>query len=164
MAYNALTDAETNAGRVVAQSLMKKIKDDLADHESRVASTEGAIAQLMPIEFNVYGILNAPSAETEIMIYRVSAAIQVLAVRAIVKTAGTSGTLSIDVEYKRGGGAWTSLMSGPISIGFGSGDLATSSGVLSFTDLLAGDVLRLNINSVQDGMTDFSVYIENKGA
>jgi hypothetical protein len=164
MAYSALTDAETNAGEPGTQSLFKKIKDDLIDHESRILTAEGANAQLFPIEFAVEGEINDSAAVDGLLHYRVSAALTVLAIRALVITAGSSGTLSVDVEYKRGAGSWTSLLTGAITIAFGTGDLATAAGTLSVTDLLAGDFLRLNVNSIQTGMQDFVVYVENKGA
>jgi hypothetical protein len=163
MAYSALTDAETNAGEPGTQSLFKKIKDDLIDHESRIVTAEGANAQLFPIEFEVNGEINDSAIVNGLLHYRVSAALTVLAVRALVVTAGSAGTLSVDVEYKRGGGAWTSLLSAPITIAFGSGNFATASGVLSVTGLLAGDLLRLDVTSIQTGMKSFAVYVENKG-
>lgn len=40
MAYVALTDTETNAGKPIRQALKKKIRDNFIDHESRIVKVE----------------------------------------------------------------------------------------------------------------------------
>jgi hypothetical protein len=75
-----------------------------------------------------------------------------------VVNAGSSGTLEVDVQYKRGGGAFTSIFGTKPSVAFGAGDYAVSSNaVLTTTALLTNDILRLDITGAQIGNTGFEV-------
>lgn len=44
MSYDAITSGETNAGQPVKESLLKKVKDNFIDHETRITANENAIA------------------------------------------------------------------------------------------------------------------------
>lgn len=162
MAFETLTTAQIQAGKPTAQELFRKLKNSLDDHESRLITVESAVNQLPPISFDIVGTLNSPTTMDGVLHYRVNRALNLLAVRLFVVTAGTAGTLTVDVEYKRGAGAWTSVLDAPISAGFGSGDLYVTSGAIAVSGIHSGDILRLNIDSVQTEMTDFSVYLENE--
>jgi len=164
MAFSAITSEQIAAGEPTSQPLFQKIKDSLDDHESRLTVTEAALGRLPPIDFNVLGLLNAPLAMTGAMTYRIDQATTLTACRLLVVTAGSSGSVEIDVQYKRGAGAWTTVLTGPLSAGFASGSYFTANGTLAFQDLLPGDLLRLNINSVQVNMQDFSVFLERTAA
>lgn len=111
-----------------------------------------------PIVFDVFGV---PRVQDGILFHRVDAAITLNTFRVIVNDAGTSGTLTVDMEYKRGAGAWTSILSSPVSIASSSGDLAAAVGTLSVTSLDAGDFLRLNVDATQASIESFSVIVEN---
>jgi len=164
MAYTEITSAEVAAGEAVKQELFTKVKDDLIDHESRMITTEAAIGRLPPIEFAVLGEIAAPFALDGVLHYRVEQDLTITAARLFIVTAGSAGSAVIDVEYKRGAGAWTSILSATISAAFGTGSLSVTTGVLTFQAMLAGDLLRLNVDSVQTNMKDFSVYLENESA
>lgn len=164
MAYDAITSAQIAAGEAVKQELLEKVKGNDADHESRLLVVEAALGRLPPIAFDVVGTLSAPLALDGALAYRVEADLTVTACRLFVKLAGTSGSVTVDVEYKRGGAAWTSILSAPISAAYGTGDYYTTSGTLTFQDFEAGDLIRLNIDAVQDEMEDFAVYLENESA
>lgn len=162
MAFETLTTAEITAGKPTAQELFRKLKGSLDDHESRLLTVESAVNQLPPISFDVIGTLNSPTAMDGVLHYRANRALNLLAVRLFVVNAGSAGTLTIDVEYKRGAGAWTSVLDTVISASYTSGDLYVTSGVVAVSAIHSGDLLRLNVDSVQTDMTDFSVYLENE--
>ncbi len=164
MAYVSISSANIAAGQALKQELATLIKDNLDDHEARLLVTEGSLGRLPPIPFEIVGTLNSSFAMDEVLIYRVEADLRVTAARLLVKQCGASGSVTVDVEYKRGGGAWTSILTGTISAAFGLGDYAVVNGTLSFQDFEAGDLIRLNIDAVQPGMEDFSVYLENESA
>jgi hypothetical protein len=161
---SSIASAIIAAGQAVKQELFTQIKDSLDDHDARITVTEGAIGRLPPISFDVVGTLNAPIAITEAMIYRVESDLKVTAARLLVKKAGTSGSCQVGVEYKRGSGAWTSILSTSISAAYTLGNYAVVNGTLTFQDFQAGDLIRLNIVAVQNAMQDFAVYLENKSA
>ncbi len=164
MAYVTITDQEIEVGEPTAKPLFDKIKDNLDDHEDRLGAIEVAATSRPPIDFGVFGIMQAPFAYDGLLIYRTPIDITATGVRLLQKIAGASGTLTVDIEYKRGGGAWTSILTGPISLTSADGDLALESGVLAITDFLAGDLFRLNVDSVQADQEDFIAYIENEVA
>lgn len=164
MSFSTLASALIAAGKAVKQEIFTTIKGDLDDHESRLITAEAAIGRLPPISFNVVGALNSPLTMDGALVYRVEANLRVTAARLLIKTAGASGSVTVDVEYKRGAGSWTSILASTISASYTLGDLALVSGTLSIQDFMAGDLLRLNIDAVQDNMQDFSVYLENESA
>lgn len=164
MAYEALTDAETNSGEPTTQRLFKKIKDDLADHESRMLVLDSALGGRPPIEFGVFGLLTPPMSQTEVLLTRVDTPMTITAARLLVGTAGTAGQLEVDIEYSRGGGPWASILSTTMVADFSDGDHFLVNGVLAVTSLLAGDLLRLNVNGVQTSMRNFLAFLENQAA
>lgn len=160
MAFNPFTVEEIAAGKPTKQELFEKLKDDLDDHEDRLTDLEGAVGVSDPINFDFVGLLDAPEVMVGALHYAVRNSITILAARLLVISAGTSGTCEVDVEYKRGVAAWTSILDAPITAAFGEGDLVLKTGDLTFQDLEPGDLIRVNINSVQDGMEDFHVILE----
>lgn len=164
MSFSTIQTAIIAAGQAVKQELFTFIKDNFDDHESRITTTEAAIGRLPPITFNVIGTLYAPLAMDEALIYRVESDLRVTAARLLVKQCGSSGSVQVDVEYKRGVGSWTSILSSVISASYTAGDYSVTTGTLSVQDFLAGDLIRLNIDSVQASMEDFAIYLENESA
>ena len=128
---------------------------------STLASLNPLVNELYeaPIEFAVVGTLNG-IAETAALVYRVPRSLTVTAVRAMVKTAGSTGNLVVDVKKKTGAGAFSSILSSTISVAYTSGNYAVGSGTVTTTSLASGDILALDITSVQTNMVDFSVYVE----
>jgi hypothetical protein len=165
MSFTSIPSAIIAAGQAIKQELLSFIKDGLDDHESRLSVVEGSSGRLPPISFDVVGSLNSPLTMTGALIYRVEANLTVTAARLLVKTAGSSGSVAVDVEYSRNNGStWTSILSAPISAANTLGNYALVSGTLVFQNFLAGDLIRLDINSVQNNMQDFNVYLENESA
>lgn len=165
MAFTTLPSDLIAAGKALVQEIFSILKGDVDDHEDRITVLEGGAGVFSPITFDVTGTLS-PFAQDGILVYRVNRTLRITAARLFINVAGTSGTTSIDVEYKRGGGGWTSILTGNITAAFGAGDLYTASGTLvdaSF-EFQAGDLIRLNVDSVQDAMRDLSVYLENEAA
>jgi hypothetical protein len=161
MSFTAFTSQEIASGEPVAQELWSKVKDDFSDHESRLANTEAAIQTFMPIKFEIkgsYGSVAAPI--TGIGYDRIFSNIRITSARVFVITAGASGTLEVDIQYKRGVSAFTSIFSTRPSVAFGAGNFALSSNaVMSTTDLEPGDILRLDTVTHQVGQTEFHVYL-----
>ncbi len=162
MSYSALTAAEIAVGEPTSAPLFQKILDNFADHETRLGAIDVGATYLPPIEFGVFGVLQTPFAYDGLIQTLTDINITVTACRVNVKTAGGSGTLTIDVEYKRGGGAWTSILTAPVSVVYTEGNNSLTSGTLAVTSFNALDRFRLNVDSVQSAMEDFSVYLERE--
>lgn len=164
MAQEEITTAEIQPGKPVSTEILRKAKGNIEDHETRLSAAEVGATARPPITFGVVGTLNTPFAVDGLLHERISLAVTLTAIRVLAITAGASGTLTVDVEYKRGAGAWTSVLTAPISVDYSEGDFAVGSGTLAVTSLQPGDILRLNVDAVQAGMEDFYVYAENEVA
>lgn len=162
MAFVALNSTEILSGKPVKNDLTLKIKNNFDDHESRIGVLETAIGSFRPIEFVVQGeYWRYGGSQTEVMIDRMNYNMTLTAARLMIKTAGTSGTTGIDILYKRGAGAWTSIFSTTPSVLYSVGDYGISTNaIFSTTALLAGDLLRLDILSVQTLGNGFDLQLE----
>lgn len=163
MAFTAFNSTEIEAGKPNKQELWTKTKDNFDSHEDRILTLEASIASFVPLTFEVFGPYTVNAApQTGVMYERISFNMTALACRIMVQTAGPSGTLEVDIKYKRGAGAFTTIFSTKPSVSYSAGDLGLSTnGVLSVTDFLAGDIFRLDITSNQgSGAEGFIVYLE----
>lgn len=160
MAFITLTSADLVAGEPTKQEIFTGIKSNEDDLDSRLTAVEGSTNLYRPIEFSVLGLYGDNIVKDGLMYDIVRFDITVLNVLLFIHDAGTSGSTTIDVEYKRGAGSFTSILSSPLSVASGSGDYAVGAGVLSTTSLLTNDILRLNVDAVQALGQGFSVLIE----
>jgi hypothetical protein len=165
MVYDPITSDEIEAGEPTKQELFTKVKENFDDHEDRIGDLEGGTSTTFKDEtWNVWGDYSYYGARTQIMIQRLSLNITVLASRLFVHTAGSAGTTEIDFLFKRGVGAWTSIFSTKPSVAFGAGDNAVSSNSVlnpSYVELEAGDLIRMDITSVQtngEGLTGLITF------
>lgn len=150
MAYITIPTSLIESGDPVTTTLWNTyVKGDLDDLDSRMTSLEGGIAIAYPPFFwNVKGPLKA---KTDCGFIRLGFDVTLLAARLIIQTAGTSGTTTIDFQYRRGSGSWTTVLSTKPSTSSTSDYAISTNGVLSVTSLLSGDLIRMNIDTVQTG-------------
>jgi hypothetical protein len=164
MAFVAITSGQIAAGEPTAQDLFTKTKDNFDDHESRITTLETASNLYRPIEFNIVGPYSLAIIKDGLLHDLLRFDITVLNVVLFIHTAGSSAFTTVDVEYKRGVGAWTSILSTPVSASYSSGNFFTVAGTLTTTALLTNDLLRLNVDGVQVGGDGFTVLIEYEAA
>lgn len=93
-----------------------------------------------------------------------------------IETHGGSGALEVDIKFKRGGGAWTSVFQTKPKIPFGAGnnsDSDTGTGATAaiidstYDQLLAGDQMRLDITDAPTGTPEnftLKLFAQNTGA
>jgi hypothetical protein len=166
MSYTAITSAEVTAGEPTTSTLMGKVKDNFSDHETRITSLEaGSGVSYPPIIFRVNGRadLVATATRTGFIMSTCNFGLTITGARLIIQTAGSSGTTEIDIQYKRGGGAWTSIFSTKPSVAYTAGDNAVSSNAvidIANDDLQAGDLIRMNISSAQTSGSGFLVRLD----
>lgn len=158
MAFVPLTSAQIVAGEATKQELFDLIKENFDDHESRIADVEAFTTSTIPFEFDVQG---APFPGDGQAFLRIPISITVTGVKVTSWIAGTAGTLTVDIERKVGAGAWATILNAPISTPYTDGDynVESSSGI-AIPSIAAGTFLRLNIDSMQDGMSGFTVQVE----
>lgn len=160
MAFSTITTAQIASGEPTSQDLFQKVKNDFDDHESRLSTLETSSNLFAPFNFEIVGPYGSGIAVDGLMHDVIRFNITVLNVLLFIHKAGVSGTTTIDVEYKRGVGAFTSILSAPLSVVYTSGDFFVASGTLSVTSLLANDIIRLNVDSAQVLGQGFSVKLE----
>ena len=157
MAFTVINSGEIESGDAVTEELFGKVKDNFDDHESRIVGLEGGSAVFYPFWFwHGFGYYKNSSGftsdERNLGLIVVPFNVDVLAARVMVHIAGSSGSTEIDIKYKRGAGAWTSIFSTRPSVAFGAGNFVRSSNaVVSVPNLLASDLLRAELVSVQGG-------------
>lgn len=161
MAYIPITTDEIDPGKPTKNELFSKIRGNFIDHESRIVSNEAFAAATVPITFDLIGPYWIGGTFNNALQYILTYSITVQAVRLYIDLGGTVGTTEVDIKYKRGVGAFTSIFSTLPSVGFAAGDNATSTNaVLTTTSLLTGDILRLDITSVQTNSYNAYIRIE----
>lgn len=166
MAYIEISSAEIVTGKPVSNNTQTKIKDNFIAHETRITSLEGGSAVVYPpIIMRVGGIVSdlSVSDRTGILKTTMNFNLSLTGVRLLVDRAGVSGTMEIDLLYSRAGGAYTSVLSTKPTVVYSAGNDAISSDAVlnpSQVDLQAGDILRLDITSVQSMNKNIMVRID----
>jgi len=154
MAYVTIPSTIIEAGDPVTQELFTQVKDNLDDLNTRVLALEAGSAVTYPsLSFDIIGPFEQAVPLLGATYRRIDFNMTVLAGRVSVITAGSSGTTQIDILYKRGAGAFTSIFTTKPSLSSAAGNFSTSTnGVLdSPVSLLAGDFLRLDVLTTQAG-------------
>lgn len=161
MAYVTIPSASIVASEPTKQELFKAIKDNLDDHETRIATSESALQKFTPLEYRVVGSHYKVGAETDLETIRVANNITLTAGRLWVTTQGTSGALQIDIKRRPGGGGpFTTIFSLTPNVAFDDGDFKVDTGILATTAISSGDFLRLDVDAYQVGLFEFYVQLE----
>lgn len=160
--FNPIDNAMISAGEPVTQDLWSRTKLNFDDHESRLLTVEGATGAFHPIQMDIYGEYSFFGAVEGQAFTRITFNLTVLAGRLMVHKAGTAGDTEIDILYKRGANPFVSIFTTLPSVNFSSGNLAIGTGVLDpgEVDLLAGDILRLDLVSSQTSGIGLSSFLE----
>jgi len=150
-------------GQVIDQSWFNVPRSEISVLDDRV----DALASNNSIVFEADGYYAAPGIMDNIIITKITKPITVTAAVLTCITVGSSGSTTVDVKFKRGVGAWTSILSVVPSVPFGAGDnsdSATGAGATAavvnatYKDLLAGDLLRIDTTAVQGGTPNSFIY------
>lgn len=160
MSFVVINTSEIASGEPVTATTLGKIKDNFDDHEERIEDLELATSTTIPINWRVNGYY---CAVTDVLKVTANGAMTITGIRILSDIAGSAGTLEIDVLKKRGGGAFTSVLSTLPSLGFATGnDALSSNGAVDVTQagLIAGDILRLDITSIQTDGRGFTVRVD----
>jgi hypothetical protein len=152
MAYVAITTGEITTGEPTTNSTWTKVKDNFTDLDTRITAAEVSVAT-DPMLFSVIGRYKNFVAIDQGKI-TVNYNLTVTGIFLICNTAGSGGSTTIDIKRSRSGGAYTSLLTTLPSVGYAAGaDAISSNAVLNatYTPLLAGDIIRLDITTSQTG-------------
>lgn len=163
MSYTPITSTEIETGAPVSNTTQTKIKDNLDSLEERVSVVENGGAVIYPpIIFRVNGLYESAVGQ-RIVKTTANFNLAITGVRLIIDTAGTSGTTEVNLLYKRGAGAYTSVLTTRPSVAFGAGNDAVSSNTVlnpGEVNIQTGDILAIDLTSVQTNGRSFMVRVD----
>jgi hypothetical protein len=155
MAFITINPTMIEVGEPTRKELFQTIKDNLDDHEGRIAIAENAVNLAQTIDFELLGNYNFYSPIQGVLYKKLINNILVQGVKLHQFKAYTSGTTEIDILYKRGVNPFVSIFSIRPTVTAANGDFFTSNnGTVITPNLLADDILRLDITSSQSGGFD----------
>jgi len=164
MGYLEITSTEIMTGKATSTSTASKIRNNFIDHEDRITDIEnGMVVDYPPIVMSINGRYDLQgSTHTDLIRTTANFNLTITGVRIVITKAGASGTTEVDLLIKSGVGAFATIFSTKPSVSYSAEDNAVSSnGILgSNINMLAGDLLRLDITSVQSGGIGFIVRID----
>lgn len=162
--YTPITSTEIESGKPVATTTQNKIKENFEDHETRLQNVESSSAVYPPITFRCSG---KPTLFDGFLKTTANFSFTISGARILVDQAGSAGTLEIDILRKRGAGSYESIFTVKPSVAYTDGNDALSTNAVldeDKIDIEAGDILRLDITSIQTGGKNFLVRIDyNRG-
>lgn len=168
MSFQTITTAEITTGEPVKNTTQTKIKDNFDNLDTRVTSLEGGGNTVYPpivMRVNGYygesGELTIPA--TGFLKTTMNFNLTLTGVRILIDNAGISGITEIDLKYKRGAGAYTSIFTTKPSVSYSAGnDSISTNAVLNPSEvyLQAGDILRLDITTVQARANGLTIRID----
>ena len=163
MVFVPITSGEITTGEPVSNVTQTKIKDNLDSLQSRVTSVEnGSTTVYPPLVLSFFGPYSG-NIYTDVVRETINFNLTVTGIRLLIASAGVSGTTEIAVLFKRGAGAWTSILTTNPSAAYSSGDnYLSTNAVLNATNvnLQAGDIIRVDIISTQAKACTFNVRID----
>jgi hypothetical protein len=160
MPFDPINTTEIESGKPVASTTQTKIKENFDDHESRIQTLEGGSAVYPPIVFRVNG---TPEVITNVFKTTTNFSFTITGARLLIDEAGSAGTLEVNILRKRGAGSYETIFTTRPSVAYTAGDDALSSNAVldaSKVDIEAGDILRMDITSIQTDGKNFLVRID----
>lgn len=170
MVFDPITDTEIETGKPVKSETMGKIQDDLQDHEDRLLDLEaGTAIAYPPIQMTVTGPYGDIPLDliprNNFLTYMPNFNITILGVRLFIEQAGISGSTEIMLRRLQGPTYAVSddILTAGLSVSFSDGDnFLSPNGSLDpgAVDIDAGDIIRLDLTSVQPEAVGFLVRID----
>ena len=155
MAFTPLNLNEVLPGKSVKTEMLQKVRTNLSELDERTTSLEGGSNTVYPpITLRINGNYASAPLNAQTLLTTINFNLTLTGVFLICENAGSSGDTEIDIQFKRGVGAWTSVFNTKPKVNHADGALAISSnGILnlSLVNLLAGDFLRLLLTAKQGG-------------
>lgn len=155
MAFVTINPALIEVGEPTRKELFQGIKDNLDDHESRISTAENAVNLPTKLDFEIIGNYYLSGIKTGLFYSKLITAITIQGVKLHQFKSFDSGTTEIDVLYKRGVDPFISIFSVRPTVTSANGDFYTSNnGIITNTDLLADDIIRIDLTATQSGGYD----------
>lgn len=168
MAWTNITADEITTGEPVKSETLQKVKGNLESLDSRITDVESGNNTIYPPiilrvngNYGDIGTITIPA--TAVLKTTLNFNLTITGVRLIIDHAGSAGTTEVDLKFRRGAGSYTSILTTKPSVIYSAGDDATSTNAVlnpSYVNLLAGDILALDISQAQTNGRSFLVRID----
>jgi hypothetical protein len=164
MSFISITTGEITSGQPVSSTTQGKIKTNFDDHESRLESIEsGSSVQYPAALMEVNGRYSILGSLDKILVSTTNMNVQITGVRLGILNAGSTGTTSARLQFKRGAGSWTNILSTPVTMPSSAGDYSLSTAATldpTYTSLMAGDLIAVDLVSSQANASGFYLRID----
>lgn len=165
MAYTAITSTEVQVGQAITESLLGKVKDNFADHETRISGFSSGSKKVEVFNLDIQLGVRA-STVTGILYYESiqDMTLQEAAIQIYDKGTIATGSLTIDVKKNttpNNTGMTSVFTSAPTTNFATNANYARATGTFNATyqSILKGDILRLDITSLPVGLGAFRVIL-----
>jgi hypothetical protein len=160
MAFTTIPASWVTSGQPCKEELFQRIKSNEDDLDTRTTALESSLVNESPITFQVIGKCYDSPTPINFATDVIRVPFNIRLTSSVLYTASTAvgGTLTIDVKYKRGAAAWTTIFSSQPSTTALSA-FVIDTGTFSVTDLDSGDFLRLDIISTRQYESGFGCYL-----
>lgn len=151
-------------GQVIDQSWFNTPRSEISTLDDRLDALGGSSNVIV---FNANGYYAAGGSKDSIIVFPITKSITATSVRLTQLTAGASGSVKVDLKFKRGSGSWTSMLSTAPIVPASAGDNANSAtgtgataGVINATyeALVPDDLVRLDLQQVPGGTPDSFIF------
>jgi hypothetical protein len=164
MAYVEVPASWIEVGLPTKKELFERFRLNQIEHESRLTTQEAATNQSQVLPFGVHGPAHLIGVRNGLGdTVRLPANWTLLAGRIVQgDSTGMTGTMQMDLKYKRGANPFISVFLTPPSVTAANGSyFVSTNGVLLETSLLAGDILRLDILTAPSASAEWSSWVLN---
>jgi len=163
MAFTTIPSSWLDVGDPTKKELFDYIKANEDDLDTRLTDVEAAVTNETPIVFEMEGdswLLTMPKDDV-CGIVRLHTNITLVSNILILmqKGGGAAATLEVDIKYKRGAAAWTTIYSARPTITTGEPVYQEDNGTLSVTDLNSGDLLRMDLITIGEQYERFNLIL-----
>ena len=163
MAFNPITNTEIESGKPVTSTTANKVQDNFDDHEARLQDLEaGSAVAYPPIIMRLNGPYGNLITRNNLLKTMPNFNLTILGVRLFIETAGSAGSTEVMIRRVRAGVSNNVLSSG-LSVLFSTGNNYLSPNASfnpSYVDIDAGDLIILDLTSLQTNADTFFVRID----
>ena len=161
MAYSSVDATRIVAGKPVRADDILGLRNNQEDLNTRVTAVEGVIVKVQVFNETIHNLeFNGGSTITGFAYWRAPSAFTLTSATITQVTAGSAGTMEIDIQKGSSVSSMSTVFSTKPSLAYTAGNAATSSNaVFSSASVSANDFLRLDLTSIQTGIGTLIITI-----
>lgn len=162
MAYSSVDATRIVAGKPVRADDILGLRNNQEDLNTRVTAVENLTSKVVVFNEQLRGLDNfvGVTSFSQVAVYRAASGFTLTGAKVTQFTAGSAGTLEIDVKVGSSLGSVSTIFSTKPSISYSVGNNSTSSNaVFSSQSVSANDWIILDITSIQTDQGDIHIEV-----